>query len=287
MNLKRSLFACVIFGGGFSAQTWACKPCGDALKYSIHNNSLVFTGTTVFVGEPPSDVVRTNSKNESMYKHQRYCIDVHVKVNKIFHTRDDDRISKGEIYKTQSCYIPPCKGISLPKVGESSLFFPENFGNCSSFSFENTDGNRERFLPLLRSKYPQQTAKHNANKNYKKSLKTPAVFNISTLVKHHRKGLIFETVAYVTFQSKCAQCPDNVICSPCMKPYIIISEKATKDKNLSNMTSYDMLLKIDKPDSLKNLNKYKFKIKYKDVQFSEKNNTIYSGDLISFEDIEN
>jgi len=282
MGFRILLVFLSVFVGAFSYNAFACKPCGDALEYSVRNNSLAFTGTTVFVGEAPEYVVMANAKEESMYKHKRYCIDVHVKVDEVFHKRAEDKIVSGQIFKTQSCYNPPCKGISLPKVGESKFFFPEDYGNCSSFSFDNTQSMRDQFLPLLKAKYPDLNEKKSSKKLRGPP---PESFSISALVKYHQKGLKFATEAYVSYQHTCPPCPKDAMCEPCRKNHIIISETLHKNRTLDNMSSGDMLLYLNESFPIETGKKYRFNIEYQDVQFPEKSRPMYIGNLLSIEDV--
>jgi hypothetical protein len=115
----------------------ACKPCdSDALAYSLYNNSVVLVGKAVAIGEGPADVIAQNQKDNNMWKEKPYSVPVTIEIEEVISAGKEAGLKPGSRFETKSHHSPPCKSIALPKVGERTLFFPEDYGNCSSFAFQ-------------------------------------------------------------------------------------------------------------------------------------------------------
>lgn len=127
----------------FCVDVLACKPCSrDSLGYSYRNNNLIFLGTVSSVGDAPADILKFNKKSDSMYDHKSYCLEVTLKIKKIFKNAKKIEAKEGTMFKTKNCYSPPCKGIQKLELGKEYLFFPENYGNCSQFAYPASTQNK-------------------------------------------------------------------------------------------------------------------------------------------------
>ncbi len=120
----------------------ACKPCESGLEYSVRNNRIILLGKAVSIGKAPANVLARNTKKKSMYEHEAYAVPVTIEIEEVL-AGGDATLKPGARYETQSMYNPPCKDLALPKLGERALFFPEDYGNCSSFSFVVREGQIE------------------------------------------------------------------------------------------------------------------------------------------------
>ena len=120
-----------------SLNAFACKPCEGGMNYSFYNNSIIYIGTVSKVGVGPADIVKYNKNINNSWKEKSYSIDVDVKIEEVLRNlKSDLKLSVGKIVQTKSLHSPPCKSLVTPVVGKKYVFFPEDYGNCSSFAFE-------------------------------------------------------------------------------------------------------------------------------------------------------